>query len=112
MKSLYKMCAGHAMLPRSLDFELRENAGGAPLCRDGSADVSKHEHCYLPPLGHSSLSHHRTSCGKVPRMTAAYTLLLTGFQLSMTALRVTRISGVVRLISTDRAWGLQEFRIG
>lgn len=44
MKSLYKMCAGHATLPRSLNFELRDNTGYTPLFRGGSADVSRCEH--------------------------------------------------------------------
>ena len=44
MKSLYKMCAGHSLLPRSLHFELLEDPMGAVLCRGGSADVSKCEH--------------------------------------------------------------------
>ena len=45
MKSLYKMCAGHAVLPRSLHFELRDDPMGVVVCRGGFADVSKHAHC-------------------------------------------------------------------
>lgn len=44
VKSLYKMCAGHALLPTSLYLELRESIGDVPPCRGGSADVSKHEY--------------------------------------------------------------------
>ena len=44
MKSLYKMCARHVVLPSSLHFELRENALDAPLCSGGTADVSKHKY--------------------------------------------------------------------
>ena len=44
MKSLYKMCAGHALLPRSLHFELRDDPIGVVVCRGGFADVSKHMH--------------------------------------------------------------------
>ena len=32
------------MLPSSLHFELPENAGDPPVCRGGSADVSKHRY--------------------------------------------------------------------
>jgi len=32
------------MLPRSLDFELPENAGDTPLFRGGTADVSKYKY--------------------------------------------------------------------
>ena len=45
MKSLYKTCAGYSVIPRSLELELRENTGDAPLRRGGSADVSRHEYC-------------------------------------------------------------------
>lgn len=41
MKLLYKMCAGHVMIPRSLNFELCGDTSGTPLCRGGSADVSR-----------------------------------------------------------------------
>jgi len=44
IKSLYKMCACHAMIPYSLHFELCESVRDAPLCHGGSADVSKHKH--------------------------------------------------------------------
>lgn len=44
VKSLYKMCARHTMLPKSLHFKLHEGQIGAVLRRGGSADVSKLEH--------------------------------------------------------------------
>ena len=44
VKSLYKMCAGHALLPRSLHFELLENPVGVVMCRGGFADVLKREY--------------------------------------------------------------------
>ena len=42
---LYKMCAGHTLLPRSLRFELHDDPIGVVVCRAGFADVSKHKHC-------------------------------------------------------------------
>ena len=44
MKTLYKMCAGHTLLPRSLHFELHEDPTDVVLFRGGFADVSKHAH--------------------------------------------------------------------
>ena len=44
-KSLYKMCAGHALLPRSLHFELPEDPMDAALYQGGFADVFKRQHC-------------------------------------------------------------------
>ena len=44
MKSLYKMCAGHTSLPKSLYFELQEDPTGVVLDRGGFADVSKREY--------------------------------------------------------------------
>ena len=44
MKSLYKMCAGHGLLPKSLRFELHDNPTGVVLRHGGFADVSKREH--------------------------------------------------------------------
>ena len=44
MKLLYKMCAGHALLPRSLHLEMHEDSPGAVLCQGGFADVSKRKY--------------------------------------------------------------------
>ena len=44
VKSLYKTCAGHTLLPRSLHFELPENSTGVAEYRGGFADVLKREH--------------------------------------------------------------------
>ena len=44
MKSLYKMCAGHNLLPGSLRFEMHEDPTGVVLCHGGFGDVSKREH--------------------------------------------------------------------
>ena len=44
MKSLYKTCAGHNLLPRSLRFEFLEDPMGVVLCRGGFSDVSKCKH--------------------------------------------------------------------
>ena len=44
MRSVYKMCAGHTMLPRSLHFELPENITGDVRCQGGFADVVKYEY--------------------------------------------------------------------
>ena len=44
MKSFYKTCAGHTLLPRSLHCGPLENPMGVPLCRGGSADVLKREY--------------------------------------------------------------------
>ena len=41
MKSLYKMCAAHTSLPRSLHFELHDDLTGTAFCRGGFADVFK-----------------------------------------------------------------------
>lgn len=41
IRSLYKMCAGHTLLPSSLRFELPEGTMGAAQYRGGSADVLK-----------------------------------------------------------------------
>ena len=45
MKSLYKMCACHSLLPGPLQFELHDDQVGPAACRGGSADVSKREYC-------------------------------------------------------------------
>ena len=45
VKSLYKICAGHSLLPGSLLFELRDDPMDVALCRGGFADVSKREYC-------------------------------------------------------------------
>ena len=44
MKSLYKMCAGRTLLPRSLHFELPEDPVGVVVYRGGFGDVLKREH--------------------------------------------------------------------
>lgn len=44
MKSLYKMCAGHSLLPRSLHFEMPDDPRAVVVCHGGFADVSKREH--------------------------------------------------------------------
>lgn len=44
MRSLYKMCACHSLLPRSLHFELDGDTMDAVLYRGGFADVLKREH--------------------------------------------------------------------
>ena len=43
IRSLYKMCARHALLPSSLHFELPEGSMGAVQYHGGSADVLKYE---------------------------------------------------------------------
>ena len=45
MKLTYKTCAGHTLLPRSLDFELHGDPVGDPLHGGGYGDVWKREHC-------------------------------------------------------------------
>jgi len=44
MSSLYKMCARHSLLPRSLQIGLCYDPAGIPHCRGGFADVWKGEH--------------------------------------------------------------------
>jgi len=44
VKSLYKMCARHTLLPRSLHFEIPEDPTAVVLYHSGFADVSKREH--------------------------------------------------------------------
>lgn len=44
MKSLYKTCAGHASLPRSLYFELDGDPVGFPMYSGGFGDVWKCEY--------------------------------------------------------------------
>jgi len=44
MRSLYEMCAGHVLLPGSLQLELPGVSTGVPLCRGGFGDVWKHEY--------------------------------------------------------------------
>ena len=44
MGSLYKMCARHSLLPRSLQIEPRYDPASMPYYRGGSADVWKSEH--------------------------------------------------------------------
>ena len=44
MKSLYKTCAGHTLLPRSLRVELPDSPTGAVLYRGGFRDVRKREY--------------------------------------------------------------------
>ena len=41
VRSLYKMCARHSLLPRSLQVELCYDPASAPLCGGGFADVWK-----------------------------------------------------------------------
>ena len=44
MKTLYKMCARHALFPVSLHFELLENSVGVAMYRGGFAGVLKREY--------------------------------------------------------------------
>lgn len=44
MKSLYKTCARHSLLPGSLQIGLCYDPAGVPHCRGGYADVWKGEH--------------------------------------------------------------------
>ena len=44
MRSLYEMCAGHVLLPGSLQIELPDISTGVPLCRSGFGDVRKREY--------------------------------------------------------------------
>ena len=41
MTSLYKMCAGHSLLPRSLQIQACYDLSGIAHCRGGFADVWK-----------------------------------------------------------------------
>lgn len=41
VKLLYRMCAHHSLLPRSLQIELSYNPADVPHARGGSADVWK-----------------------------------------------------------------------
>ena len=43
MRSVYKMCAGHTLLPKSLRFELPGNITGDVRYEGGFADVVKYE---------------------------------------------------------------------
>ena len=45
MKSLYKICARHSLLPRSLQVELCHNPADIAHARGGFADVWKSEYC-------------------------------------------------------------------
>ena len=44
MKSLYKMCAGHTLLPRLLHFELDDDPMDVVMYHGGFADVWKRRH--------------------------------------------------------------------
>ena len=44
MKSLYKTCAAHTLLPRPLHFELHDDPTGTVFFRGGFADVLKREY--------------------------------------------------------------------
>ena len=44
MKSLYKMCAGHSLLPGSLQIQVYYNPATVPHSRGGFADVWKSEY--------------------------------------------------------------------
>ena len=44
VKSLYKMCAGRTLLPKSLHFEIPEDSAGVVVYRGGFADVLRREH--------------------------------------------------------------------
>ena len=44
MKSLYKTCARHSLLPRSLQIELYYDPAAVPHSRGGVADVWKKEY--------------------------------------------------------------------
>jgi hypothetical protein len=41
VRSLYKMCAGHSLLPRSLQIEVHYDRSGVAHCGGGFADVWK-----------------------------------------------------------------------
>ncbi|KAF9783960.1 kinase-like domain-containing protein [Thelephora terrestris] len=44
MESLYRVCAGHSLLPRSLHIELGDNLAGAPSRRGGFGEVWKRDY--------------------------------------------------------------------
>ena len=44
MKSLYKTCAGHTLLPGLLHFELHDDPMDVTVCQGGFGDVSKREY--------------------------------------------------------------------
>ena len=44
MRSLYKICAIHSLLPGSLQINVRYDPSGAPHCSGGFADVWKGEY--------------------------------------------------------------------
>ena len=44
LKSLYRACASHALLPKSLQVELCDSLVGDPTCRGGFGDVWKREY--------------------------------------------------------------------
>jgi len=44
VKSLYRMCAGHSLLPGSLHFELHDHPIDVAPCHGGFAVVSKREY--------------------------------------------------------------------
>ncbi|KAF9780864.1 kinase-like domain-containing protein [Thelephora terrestris] len=44
LRSLYRVCARHSLLPRSLQIELGENLTGAARCHGAFGDVWKHEY--------------------------------------------------------------------
>jgi hypothetical protein len=41
VRSLYKLCAAHSLLPRSLQIEARYDLSDVPHCHGGFADVWK-----------------------------------------------------------------------
>ena len=60
MKSLYRMCAHHYLLPRSLQIELCYNPADVPHSRGGFTDVWKGEYgdkeVAIKVLGTSTMS--------------------------------------------------------
>ena len=44
LKLLYRACAGHTLLPRSLQVEIDDTLTGVPVCRGGFGDVRKCEY--------------------------------------------------------------------
>ena len=44
LKLLYRACADHALLPRSLQVGVDDTLTGVPVCRDGFGDVRKCEY--------------------------------------------------------------------
>ena len=44
LKLLYRACASHALLPRSLQVEIDDSLMGVPVCRGGFGDVRKCEY--------------------------------------------------------------------